>query len=102
MIVYAQVPDFYVEVERARDPTLRAVPVLVGGDPGKRGLVQSASAEARVMGVAVGTISITGSTAIIWVLGLALTARSLRLMALSGVTRSMRSRQSFNRLPAAL
>jgi len=53
-VVYCEVPDFYVEVERSRDPALRARPLLVGGRPDKRGKVQSASAEARARGVEVG------------------------------------------------
>jgi nucleotidyltransferase/DNA polymerase involved in DNA repair len=50
-ILYADVPGFYAEVERALDPTLAGRPVLVGGDPRKRGLVQSATADARAAGV---------------------------------------------------
>jgi DNA polymerase-4 len=38
-------------VEIAQDPTLVGRPVLVGGDPRKRGLVQSASPEALAAGV---------------------------------------------------
>ncbi len=54
MILFAEVPNFYAEVERSRDPTLRDRPVVVGGDPRKRGVVQSASREARAAGVRVG------------------------------------------------
>jgi DNA polymerase-4 len=50
-ILYADVPGFYAEVERALDPTLAERPVVVGGDPRKRGLVQSATADARAAGV---------------------------------------------------
>jgi len=53
-VLYCEVPDFYVEVERSRDPGLRARPLLVGGRPDKRGKVQSASAEARARGVELG------------------------------------------------
>jgi DNA polymerase-4 len=53
-ILYAEVPGFYAEVERARDPELAGRPVVVGGDPRKRGLVQSASEDARAEGVVEG------------------------------------------------
>jgi DNA polymerase IV len=54
VLIYATVPGFYAEVERRRDPSLRGRPVIVGGDPRKRGLVQSASEDALGLGVAVG------------------------------------------------
>jgi DNA polymerase-4 len=45
------VPCFYAAVEVAQDPALADRPVLVGGDPRKRGLVQSASPRALAAGV---------------------------------------------------
>jgi len=43
---------FYVSVERAKDPTLAGKAVIVGGDPHRgRGIVASASYEARARGV---------------------------------------------------
>jgi DNA polymerase-4 len=54
VLVYATVPGFYAEVERSRDPALRGRPVIVGGDPRKRGLVQSASEDALACGVEIG------------------------------------------------
>jgi DNA polymerase-4 len=54
VLVYATVPGFYAEVERSRDPALRGRPVLVGGDPRRRGLVQSASEDALACGVELG------------------------------------------------
>jgi len=51
VILFAEVPHFYVAVERADDPTLAGRPIIVGGDPRKRGRVQGASAEALAAGV---------------------------------------------------
>jgi DNA polymerase-4 len=48
------VPDFYAAVERARLAQPDDRPILVGGDPRKRGKVQSASEAARAAGVSVG------------------------------------------------
>jgi DNA polymerase-4 len=42
---------FFVSVERLLDPKLRDVPVVVGGHRGGRGVVTSASYEARAFGV---------------------------------------------------
>ncbi len=53
-LLYAEVPGFYAAVERAADPALAGRPVIVGGDPRKRGLVQSATDEAVAAGVRVG------------------------------------------------
>jgi len=53
-LLYAWVPEFYAAVERARSPELRARPVVVGGDPRKRGKVQSASPDALAHGVRLG------------------------------------------------
>ena len=54
MLLYATVPGFYAEVERLADSGLASRPVIVGGDPRKRGLVQSATADALQLGVVVG------------------------------------------------
>jgi DNA polymerase-4 len=53
VVIYATVPGFYAEVERAADPSLAERPVIVGGDPRKHGLVQSASEDAAAAGVVV-------------------------------------------------
>jgi nucleotidyltransferase/DNA polymerase involved in DNA repair len=50
-LLFAEVPCFYAAVEIARDPSLAGRPLLVGGDPRKRGLVQAASPEALAAGV---------------------------------------------------
>jgi len=53
-VLFAEVPHFYVAVERMDDPGLAERPLIVGGDPRKGGRVQSASAEAAADGVVAG------------------------------------------------
>jgi nucleotidyltransferase/DNA polymerase involved in DNA repair len=50
-VLFAEVPGFYAAVARADDPSLAARPVVVGGDPRKRGRVQAATADALAQGV---------------------------------------------------
>jgi len=51
MLLYARIPGFYAEIERRDHPELRQRPVIVGGNPRKRGLVQSATPDACAAGV---------------------------------------------------
>lgn len=53
-LAYAWAPGFYAQVERAQRPELSDRPVLVGGDPRKRGVVLAATADARAAGVVEG------------------------------------------------
>jgi DNA polymerase IV len=54
LITHIDLDAFFVAVERARRPALAGVPVIIGGRPGGRGLVASASREARRTGVRAG------------------------------------------------
>ncbi|MDG2334049.1 MAG: hypothetical protein P8Q97_07465 [Myxococcota bacterium] len=51
MVLFAEVPNFYAEVEKRAAPALSDRPFLVGGDPAKRGKVQSATPDALQLGV---------------------------------------------------
>ena len=50
-IIHADLDAFYAAVEQLDNPDLRGKPVMVGGSPESRGVVATASYEARIFGV---------------------------------------------------
>jgi DNA polymerase-4 len=54
MILLVDMDAFFASVEQAHHPELRGLPVIVCGDPSRRGVVTAASYEARPFGVRAG------------------------------------------------
>jgi DNA polymerase-4 len=54
-IFHIDLDAFFVSVEQALNPELKGKPVIVGGDPERRGVVASASYEGQPLGIDGGT-----------------------------------------------
>ncbi len=60
-IMHVDLDAFFVSVEQAENPELKGKPAVVGGKPDRRGVVASASYEARAFGLHAGMPLTTAS-----------------------------------------
>ena len=50
-IIHCDADCFFAALEMRDDPSLRGIPMAVGGDPGRRGVISTCNYEARAFGV---------------------------------------------------